>query len=131
MFIIDSYTSKSRLKMITNPDWLKPKEKPYFHQISLNCIEKLVKCIERFNKGEIDADTSCQIEKQILTDDTLSMIMQWCSLPGACDSYLLPRHPPSHPPAKSHQLPTLRWPDTARHRRYPLVCRSALAAACR
>ncbi len=55
--------------MITNPNWLKPKEKPYFHQISLDCIEKLVKCIERFNKGEIDADTSCQIEKQILTDE--------------------------------------------------------------
>ncbi len=55
--------------MILNPEWLKPKEKPYFHQISLDCLEKLVKCIERFNKGEIDADTSCQIEKQILTDE--------------------------------------------------------------
>ena len=55
--------------MILNPDWLKPKEKSYFHQISLNCIEKLVDCIGRFNKGEIDADTSCQIEKQILTDE--------------------------------------------------------------
>ncbi len=44
--------------MIVNPDWLKPKEKPYFHQISLDCIEKLVACLERFNKGEIDADTS-------------------------------------------------------------------------
>ncbi len=55
--------------MITNPEWLKPKEKPSFHQISLNCLEKLVKCIGRFNKGEIDADTSCQIEKQILTDE--------------------------------------------------------------
>ena len=28
------------------------------------CIEKLVMCIERFNKGEIDADTSFKIEKQ-------------------------------------------------------------------
>ncbi len=55
--------------MILNLEWLKPKEKPYFHQISLDCIEKLVKCIERFNKGEIYADTSCQIEKQILTDE--------------------------------------------------------------
>ena len=55
--------------MITNPDWLKPKEKPCFHQISLDCIEKLVKCIERFNKGEIDADTSSKIEKQILEDE--------------------------------------------------------------
>jgi hypothetical protein len=51
------------------PDWYKPKIKPCFHQISLDCLEKLVKCIERFNKGEIDAVTSCQIEKQILTDE--------------------------------------------------------------
>ncbi len=35
----------------------------------MDCLEKLVKCIERFNKGEIDADTSCQIENQILTDE--------------------------------------------------------------
>ncbi len=55
--------------MILNPEWLKPKEKPYFHQISMHCLEKLVDCIERFNNDEIDADTSCQIEKQILTDE--------------------------------------------------------------
>jgi hypothetical protein len=55
--------------MILNPEWLKPKEKPYFHQISLDCLEKLVNCIAKFNKGEIAADTSCQIEKQILTDE--------------------------------------------------------------
>ncbi len=55
--------------MIVNPDWLKPKEKPYFHQISMDCLEKLVDCIGRFNKGEIDADTSSKIEKQILTDE--------------------------------------------------------------
>ncbi len=35
----------------------------------MDCIEKLVKCIERFNKGEIDADTSSKIEKQILEDE--------------------------------------------------------------
>ncbi|MEE9604821.1 MAG: CBS domain-containing protein, partial [Candidatus Scalindua sp.] len=55
--------------MITNPDGHKPKEKPYFHQISMDCLEKLFDCIGRFNKDEIDADTSCQIEKQILTDE--------------------------------------------------------------
>jgi hypothetical protein len=44
--------------MIVDPEWLKPKEKPYFHQISINCLEKLVAWQERFNKGEIDADTS-------------------------------------------------------------------------
>jgi hypothetical protein len=52
--------------MILNPEWLKPKEKPYFHQISMNCLEKLVECIGRFIKGEIDADTSSKIEKQVL-----------------------------------------------------------------
>ncbi len=31
--------------MILNPEWLKPKEKPYFHQISLDCLEKLVECL--------------------------------------------------------------------------------------
>jgi hypothetical protein len=35
----------------------------------MDCLEKLVDCIGSFNKGEIDADTSCQIEKQILTDE--------------------------------------------------------------
>ncbi len=28
-------------------------KKPYFHQILLNCIEKLVECLEKFNKGEL------------------------------------------------------------------------------
>ncbi len=46
MFIIVSQTSKSRRNMILNPDWLKPKEKPYFHQISMDCLEKLVECME-------------------------------------------------------------------------------------
>ncbi len=55
--------------MIANPEWLKPKEKPYFHQISLDCLKKLVDCRGRIKKGKIDADTSCQIEKQILTDE--------------------------------------------------------------
>ncbi len=55
--------------MIVNPEWLEPKEKLYSHQISLDCIEKLVKFIERFNKGEIDADTSSKTEKQILVDE--------------------------------------------------------------
>ncbi|MFQ5964033.1 MAG: hypothetical protein ACE5KZ_07100 [Candidatus Scalinduaceae bacterium] len=54
--------------MIVNPDWLKPKEKPYFHQISLVCIEKLVECTESFDIGELDVDTCSKIEKQILTD---------------------------------------------------------------
>ncbi len=55
--------------MILNPEWLKPKEKPYFNQISMDCIGKLVENVGRFNKEEIDANTCCQIEKQILTDE--------------------------------------------------------------
>ena len=55
--------------MIVNPDWLKPKEKPYFHQISLDCLEKLVEYLEKFSKGKIDADTSFMMEKQILVDE--------------------------------------------------------------
>ncbi len=35
----------------------------------MDCLEKLVENVGRFNKEEIDADTSCQIEKQILTDE--------------------------------------------------------------
>ncbi len=55
---MSSYQNQGE-KMILNPEWLKPKEKPYFHQISMDCLEKLVDCIGRFNKGKIDADTSC------------------------------------------------------------------------
>ena len=55
--------------MITNPDWLKPKEKPYFHQISLDYIEKVVEFIERFSKDEINADTLFKMAKEILTDE--------------------------------------------------------------
>ncbi len=55
--------------MILNPEWLKPKEKPYFHQISMVCLEKLVDCQGKFNKGKIDADTSSKMFEQILTDE--------------------------------------------------------------
>ncbi len=61
--------------MITNPDWLKPKEKPYFHKISLDCIKKLVECIEEIvvymesnDIEEIDCDT-CLIMQEILRDE--------------------------------------------------------------
>ncbi len=69
----DVYNSQVIIKIKEKNDtqsWMaKPEEKPYFHQISMNWLEKLVDCIAKFNKGEIDADTSCQIEKQILTDE--------------------------------------------------------------
>ncbi len=33
------------------------------------CMKKLVECIEKFYKGEIDTDISSKTEKQILTDE--------------------------------------------------------------
>jgi hypothetical protein len=55
--------------MITNPDWLKPKLKPYFHQISLVCISRLVECLRNLGKGKIDIDTSIKMEAEILSDE--------------------------------------------------------------
>jgi hypothetical protein len=54
--------------MITNSDWLNPKEKPYFHQISLDCIEKLVECMEGIDIEEMDCDT-CLKMQEILSDE--------------------------------------------------------------
>jgi hypothetical protein len=55
--------------MINNPDGQKPIIKPYLHQVSLDCIKKLVDSVEQFNKGKIDADTTFKMQKQILTDE--------------------------------------------------------------
>ena len=55
--------------MISNPEWHKSKVKPYFHQISLDCIEKLAECQGKFNKAELSIDASFKIAKQILTDE--------------------------------------------------------------
>ena len=54
--------------MINNPDWRKTKVKPYFHQISLDCIQKLVECIEDIDTDEMDCDT-CLIIQEILSDE--------------------------------------------------------------
>ncbi len=54
--------------MINNPDWHKTKVKPYFHQISLDCIEKLVECMESMDIEEMDCDTCFKIQ-EILSDE--------------------------------------------------------------
>ena len=54
--------------MIANPDWLKPKVKPYFHQISLDCIEKLVECMESIDIEDMDCDTRLKMQ-EILSDE--------------------------------------------------------------
>ncbi len=54
--------------MITNPDWLKAKIKPYFHKISLDCIEQLIECMESIDIEEMDCDT-CFKMQEILSDE--------------------------------------------------------------
>jgi hypothetical protein len=54
--------------MILNPNWLKPKERPSFHQISLDCIEKLAECMESIDLEEMDCDT-CFKMQEILRDE--------------------------------------------------------------
>ncbi|MGR3303143.1 MAG: hypothetical protein ACUZ8I_11645 [Candidatus Scalindua sp.] len=54
--------------MINNPDWLKREENPNFHQISLNCIEKLVERMESIDIEEMDCDT-CLKMQEILIDE--------------------------------------------------------------
>ncbi len=54
--------------MINNPDWLKDKVKPYFHQISLACIEEIAAYIEDNDIKEIDCDT-CFKMQEILRDE--------------------------------------------------------------
>ncbi len=44
--------------MITNPDWLKAKIKPYLHQISLECIEEIAAYIEDNDIEVMDCDTN-------------------------------------------------------------------------
>jgi len=55
--------------MIINPDWIKPNEKPYMHQISIDCIEKLFDYIHKFHSHEIDEDTSDKIAEQLLREE--------------------------------------------------------------
>ena len=54
--------------MINNPDWLKTKIKPYFHQISLECIEEVAEYIESNDIEKMDCDT-CLIMQEILSDE--------------------------------------------------------------
>ena len=54
--------------MIDNPNWLKPEGSAYFHQISQDCIMKLVECIESIDIEEMDCDT-CLKMQEILSDE--------------------------------------------------------------
>ncbi|MDP6923551.1 MAG: hypothetical protein QGI94_02050 [Candidatus Scalindua sp.] len=54
--------------MIVNSDWLKPKIKPYLHQISQDCISEIAVYIENNNIEEVDCDT-CLIMQEVLSDE--------------------------------------------------------------
>ncbi len=54
--------------MINNPDWLKPEGSAYFHQISHDCIRKLVECMEGIDIENMDCDT-CLKMQEILSEE--------------------------------------------------------------
>ena len=54
--------------MINNPDWTKPKTKPYLHQISPECIEEIAVFMVGITTDEMDCDT-CLIIQEILCDE--------------------------------------------------------------
>jgi hypothetical protein len=54
--------------MINNPEWQKPKIKPYLHQLSLDCIEEIAVFMEGVTTDEMDCDT-CLIIQEILSDE--------------------------------------------------------------
>ena len=65
--------------MITNPDWPKPEENPYFHQtqlssthVSLYCIEKSAECMESIDIEDMDCDTCFNVQGMLSDeiDDT-------------------------------------------------------------
>ncbi len=43
--------------MINNPDWQKPKIKPYIRQLSPECIEEIAVFMEGIDTDEMDCDT--------------------------------------------------------------------------
>ena len=51
--------------MINNLDWQKPKIKPYYHQLSLECVEEIAEYMESIDTEEMDCDT-CLIIQEIL-----------------------------------------------------------------
>ena len=54
--------------MIDNPDWIQPEERAYFHQISQDCIRKLVECMEGIDIEDMDCDTCIKMQ-EILSDE--------------------------------------------------------------
>ncbi len=51
--------------MILNPEWLKPKENPYFHQISIDCIENYSEMFGYINTGRVNIRIHRDIEGEM------------------------------------------------------------------
>ncbi len=54
--------------MITNFNGHRPKVKPYFHQISLYCIKRLIECMGSIDIEGLDCDTCIKMQ-EILSDE--------------------------------------------------------------
>jgi hypothetical protein len=54
--------------MISNPNWQKPEFRPNMHQISFECMERLVDCMEGVDIEDMDCDT-CLKMQEILSDE--------------------------------------------------------------
>ncbi len=54
--------------MINNPEWQKPKMKPYLHQISIEHVEEIAVSMECITTDEVDCDTYLIIQ-EILIDE--------------------------------------------------------------
>jgi hypothetical protein len=66
---INVLLTKSKRKMINNPEWEKSGISPYIHQFSLYCIEKLAECMEDIDIKEMDCGIFFETQKQILIDE--------------------------------------------------------------
>ncbi len=58
--------------MITNPEWNKPDERAYFHQLSHDCILRLSEVFKAVSKGDVDIDTAFRRYAKILKDDIIN-----------------------------------------------------------
>ncbi len=54
--------------MIDNPNWNQPEGSAYFHQISQDCIRKLVESMEGIDTEDMDCDTCIKMQ-EILCDE--------------------------------------------------------------
>ena len=54
--------------MISNPNWQKPDFVPNMHQISFECMERLVDCMKGVDIEDMDCD-ACLKMQEILSDE--------------------------------------------------------------